>query len=90
MNQTALDQFWQMLWGGLSLNPQGFYNINFLPQGPTVALIIVLIAGLSQVLGQSIVLFVNTVKPLRFILSLVVYIKFLYLLIVLNRKYLAN
>jgi predicted Abi (CAAX) family protease len=73
MTETALDQFWQLLWGGLSLNPQQFYNINVLPQGTTVALAIVLIAGLSQAMGQSIVLFINTVKPLRFIFSLAVF-----------------
>ncbi|NEP39101.1 MAG: peptidase, partial [Okeania sp. SIO2H7] len=66
---TALDHFWQLLWGGLSLNPQGFYNINILPQGAIAALIVVLIAGLSQAIGQSLVLFINKVKPIRFILS---------------------
>ena len=72
MTETALNQFWQLLWSGLSLNPQGFYNINVLPQGTTAALIVVLIAGFSLALGQSIVLFINKVKPIRFIFSLAV------------------
>lgn len=73
MTETALEQFWQLLWGGLSFNPQQFYNINVLPQGTTVALIVVLIAGLSQAFGQSIVLFINTVKPIRALFYLAVF-----------------
>lgn len=40
------------------------------PHGPWTALIIVIMAGLSKTLGQSIILFLNRVRPLRFALAL--------------------
>ncbi len=47
MNQTALDRFWQLLGWVLALNSEAFEQINTLPHGSTVALIVVLAAGLS-------------------------------------------
>ncbi len=68
--ETALSQFWDLVWGALTLNRDVFNWISSLPQGDQVALVIVLIAGLSQAIGQCIVLFLNRVKPFRFFLSL--------------------
>ncbi len=70
MTESAFDQFWHLISGALTLNPEVYNQINNLPQGTEVALTIVLIAGLSQALGQCVVLFINKVKKLHFILSL--------------------
>lgn len=68
---TALDRFWQLVQGAMALNPEAFHLIETLPRGTQVAIIVLLLAGLSQAIGQGIVLFANRVKPLRFVLSLV-------------------
>ncbi len=70
MTGTAFDHFLHLVSGALTLNPEVFNQINILPLGTEVALTIVLIAGLAQALGQSVVLFINKVKQLRFVLSL--------------------
>ena len=72
MNGTALDFFWQLVWGTLTLNLDTFQQIQALPLASRGALYIVLLAGLSQAIGQSIILFANRVKPIRFLLSLVI------------------
>ena len=70
--QTALDRFWQLLGWVLKLKFEAFEQINTLPDGSRVALIVVLAAGISQVCAQSAILFVNRVRPLRFVLSLMI------------------
>ena len=70
--ETAVDRFWYLVSGALSLNPEAFRSINILPDASKVALMLVLIAGLSQAIGQCVVLFLNRVKPFRFFLSLLV------------------
>ncbi|KJH71575.1 CAAX amino protease [Aliterella atlantica] len=72
MYKTALDRFWELLGWVLALNSEAFEQINTLFHGSTVALIVVLAAGLSQVFAQSIILFINRVKPVRFVFSLLV------------------
>lgn len=72
MYETALERFWELLGWVLALKSEAFEQINALPHGSTVALIVVLAAGLSQVAAQSVILFLNRVKPVRFIFSLVV------------------
>lgn len=72
MNQTALDRFWQLLGWVLALKSEAFEQINTLPHGSTVALIVVLAASLSQVFAQSIILFINRVTPVRFVFSLLI------------------
>jgi hypothetical protein len=69
---TALDRFLQLVQGALALNSEAFHLIETLPQGTRIAMVVILLAGLSQAAGQGIVLFVNRVTPLRFGLSLVV------------------
>ena len=70
--ETAVDRFWDLVSGALLLNPEVFKLINILPDGTKTALMIVFVAGLSQAIGQSVVLFINRVKPFRFFLSLLV------------------
>ena len=69
---NALDHFWQVIWGILSFQTSAFANLHTLTDSTVAALIVVLIAGLSQALGQSIILFINRVKPIRFCLSLLI------------------
>lgn len=54
----------------LALDESVFVAIQDAPHGLPLALTIVLFAGLSQELGQSVVLFVNRVTPRRFVASL--------------------
>jgi hypothetical protein len=68
----ALEQFWQLIYGVLTLNGETFRTIERLPLSWIAALLVVLLAGLSQGIGQSAVLFINRVRPLRFILSLAI------------------
>lgn len=72
MTQTAFNRFWELVSGALTLNPEAFKLIQILPLGARAALYIVLIAGFSQAIGQGIVLFINRVKPFRFVLSLLI------------------
>ncbi|MFB2892946.1 hypothetical protein ACE1CI_08375 [Aerosakkonemataceae cyanobacterium BLCC-F50] len=72
MNLSAFDQFWELIWGAIALKPEAFQQITTLPDGVLLALLIVLLAGLSRAIGQGIVLFLNRVKPLRYFLSLLV------------------
>lgn len=67
---TALDRFWELIQGATVLNPEAFRLIETLPDGTKVAFYVLLLAGLSQAITQGIVLFINQVKPLRFVLSL--------------------
>ena len=70
MTETALDRLCLLVTSAAALNPEALTLIQTLPLASKVALNIVLIAGFSQGVGQAIVLFVNRVKPIRFILSL--------------------
>jgi hypothetical protein len=70
MTQTALDRFWELASGAIALKSEAFNLIQTLPQASKAAFYIVLVAGFSQAVGQGTVLFVNRVKPLRFLLSL--------------------
>ncbi len=72
MTGTALERFWEIVSGALTLNPQAFKLIQVLPLGGKAALYVVLMAGLSHTIGQGIVLFGNRVKPFRFFLSVLI------------------
>lgn len=69
MTPNAIDRFWELLGSVLALQGDAFRLVVQLPHGSTVAAIIVLAAGLSQEIAQSIILFINQVKPIRFIFS---------------------
>ncbi|MBE9170740.1 CAAX protease [Pleurocapsales cyanobacterium LEGE 06147] len=70
MTPNAIDRFWELLSSVFALQGDAFRLVVQLPHGSTVAAIIVLAAGLSQEIAQSIILFINQVKPIRFIFSL--------------------
>jgi hypothetical protein len=70
MTETALTQFWHLVWGVMTFQGPVFEQIQTLTFNSRAALYVVLLAGLSQAIGQSIILFVNKVKPIRFVLSL--------------------
>ncbi|NJL46440.1 MAG: CAAX protease [Leptolyngbyaceae cyanobacterium SM2_5_2] len=67
-----LDRFWEVLGYVFALNEEAFRIVTTVPQGLGFALVVVLLAGLSQGIGQSIILFVNQVKPGRFVISLLI------------------
>lgn len=71
INET-LTQLWQQFGDILALRPEAFEQLNTLSGGSTAAVIIVLAAGLSQTVAQSVILFANRVKPLRFVLTLII------------------
>src|SRR5688572_9955376 len=55
----------------LALDERIYVAVQESSQGLWMALIVVGLAGLSQALGQSLVLFVNQVRPRRFILAMI-------------------
>ncbi|MFM7427488.1 MAG: Yip1 family protein, partial [Elainella sp.] len=70
MTDPALSQLGDLIGGSFSLNREAFSSIVTTPSGRTIALWVVLLAGLSLGIGQSIILFINQVKPIRFLFSL--------------------
>ncbi|HIK43736.1 MAG TPA: CAAX protease [Leptolyngbyaceae cyanobacterium M65_K2018_010] len=71
MTNLPFDQLWEILGGMLALNPEAFRAAQALraDQLDSLALGIVVLAGISQAMAQAVILFVNRVKPLRFVLS---------------------
>lgn len=72
MTPTVLDRVWELLGWIFVLNGEAFQTAATLPGGMTLALCVVLLAGLSLTVGQSIILFINQVKPIRFIFTLLI------------------
>ena len=69
---NAIKSFWSLISGVLLLDSDTFELIRSLPSGLITSFLVVLLAGVSQTLGQGVMLFINRVKPLRFVLSVVV------------------
>ena len=67
-----LDRFWEAIGYVFALNAEAFRIVTTIPEGIKLAMVVVLLAGLSQEIGQSIVLFLNRVTPIRFVFSLVI------------------
>lgn len=67
---TASSKFWELIREVLSFNSEAFQTIVHLPDGMLLALLVVVLAGLSLSIGQSIILFINRIKPARFVFSL--------------------
>ena len=67
-----LDQFWEIVGYVFALNGTAFRIASSLPMGMWLALLIVVLAGLSRSIGQCVILFLNQVKPLRFVMSLLI------------------
>jgi len=62
----------QMIQQAMRLNPTVFIEIQQIRGGLGIALLIVALAGLSEALGQSVILFINRLRPRRFILALMI------------------
>ena len=71
-SNTAIGQFWQLVYGVLLLDRDTLAAIHQLPSSLTATCLVVLLAGLSQTFGQSVILFVNRVRPWRFVLSVAI------------------
>ncbi len=67
-----LPPFWRMVRQAWGLNAEVFAQIQQAPQGLWVALGVVMLAALSEELAQSIVLFINKVRPWRFAQTLLI------------------
>lgn len=72
MIEHFLQELWHLLGEALTLEPTIYRQLAESSYGVNIAFLIVLAAGLSQAIGQSFVLFVNRVKPWRFVLCLVI------------------
>lgn len=63
---------WSIFTGALRLEPASFEAILFRPDGLRIALVLLLLGGFSNAIGQSVALFANRVRPWRFVASLAV------------------
>jgi predicted Abi (CAAX) family protease len=70
MTHSLLNQLGDLIGSSLALEQEAFQTIVSLRTGQALALWVVLFAGLSLAIGQGIILFINQVKPVRFIFSL--------------------
>ncbi len=68
----ALNSFWELVGQVLRLDIPAVARYIGEPGSGQVAVAMVLIAGLSEAVGNSVVLFINRVRPVRFLLTLVV------------------
>ena len=66
-----LQSLWELIWGALSLNPEAFASLYETPNLGILALVILALAAFSETIGQSVILFLNRVSPLRFIISII-------------------
>ena len=69
---TVMDRVWEILGEVFLLNGEAFQTITRLTDGLTLAILVVLLAGVSLAFGQSIVLFLNQVQPVRFFFSILI------------------
>lgn len=72
MDTSDVNRIWENIGGAFWFNQEAFQNAASSPHSVRDTLIVVLIAGLSLAVGQSIILFINQVKPLRFVFSLLI------------------
>lgn len=66
----AFSELWSLVKGVVALHSSTFQTLQNQPHSLLAALTIVFIAGVAQSLSQIVVLFINQVRPLRFVLSL--------------------
>lgn len=69
---TEATSFYEIIRQALRLNPQVFSDIQLENSSIYLAFGVVVLAALSESLGQSVVLFLNRVQPLRFIMALLI------------------
>jgi predicted Abi (CAAX) family protease len=72
MTPTLTDRVWEIWAAVLALNGDKFQQVAPTPGILQLALLTVLLSGLSLAIGQAIILFINRVQPIRFIFSLFV------------------
>lgn len=64
---------WRAIRMGLSLQPEVVQAAESYPNATWIAFGVVMVAGISLLLGQSVILFLNQVRPGPFVLSLVLH-----------------
>lgn len=69
MPSLDLPGFTETIHMALRLDPEVFALVQTVPGGLRIALFVVLLAAISEAVGQSIVLFINRVRPWRFVLA---------------------
>lgn len=62
----------EIIGGALRLDPAAFSAVVSRPDGLRLALVVLLLGGFSNAIGQSVALFANHVRPWRFLASLAV------------------
>lgn len=67
---SFLSYVWRGITEAMALNPQVFSIVERYPQSRWVILAIAVLGGASLLIGQSVILFVNRVRPWRFAVSL--------------------
>jgi len=72
VTKDAFSLFWSLIKGAIALHPTTFQSLQNRPNSLFAALTVVFTAGIAQSLSQLVVLFVNQVRPLRFVLSLLI------------------
>lgn len=65
-----ISNLWHAIQAAMGLNPRVFEIVEAMPESRWVVLTIAILGGASLLLGQSAILFVNRVRPARFVLSL--------------------
>lgn len=58
-------------WGAITLQGSAFHDVVGTDARHADAFVVLVVAGISLLVGQSVVLFLNMVRPLRFVLSMV-------------------
>ncbi len=61
---------WAIVWNAMALNPRLAQEVYQYPDAFWYILAVAVISGISLLIGQSVILFVNQVSPQRFLLSL--------------------
>ena len=71
---SGLGEIWRVIWQSLTLDQDLWRDLVANPDGIRFqfALLIVVLAGLSEAMAQSVVLYLNQVKPHRFVASLLI------------------
>ncbi len=72
VTKDAFSHFGELIKGAMTLHSPTFQSLQNQSNSLIAALTIVFIAGIAQSLNQIVVLFVNQVRPLRFVLSLLI------------------
>jgi hypothetical protein len=72
MHTGDLPSLFDAIFMALRLDPRIFAAVQIAPNGIWVALAVVALAGISEAVGQSLVLFLNHIRPSRFGLALAI------------------